>query len=58
MKQFIAPGIKKGNKSLLKWTNREIDKLTRKGFFKQDFDKELKPYFGKEVKASDIIIDK
>lgn len=56
--QFIAPGIKKGNKSLLKWTNREIDKLTRKGFFKQDFDKELKPYFGKEVKASDIIIDK
>lgn len=56
--QFIAPGIKKGNKSLLKWTNREIDKLTSKGFFKQDFDKELKPYFGKEVKASDIIIDK
>ena len=56
--QFIAPGIKKGNKSLLKWTNKEIDKLTRKGFFKQDFDKELKPYFGKEVKASDIIIDK
>lgn len=56
--QFIAPGIKKGNKSLLKWTNREIDKLTRKGFFKQDFTKELKPYFGREIKASDIVIDK
>ncbi|KLA46790.1 ABC transporter substrate-binding protein [Ligilactobacillus ruminis] len=46
------------NKSLLKWTNREITKLTKKGFFKDDFNKELKPYFGKEIKASDIVIDK
>ena len=51
-------GIKKGNKSLLKWTNKEITKLTKKGFFKDDFNKELKPYFGREIKASDIVIDK
>lgn len=56
--QFIAPGIKKGNNSLLKWTNKEITKLTKKGFFKDDFNKELKPYFGREIKASDIVIDK
>jgi len=43
---------------LLKWTNKEIYKLTRKGFFKEDFNKELKPYFGREIKASDIVIDK
>lgn len=43
---------------MLKWTNKEIYKLTRKGFFKEDFNKELKPYFGREIKASDIVIDK
>lgn len=28
--QYIAPGIKKGNKSLLNWTNKEITKLNKK----------------------------
>ena len=54
----IAPGIKKGNTSLLKWTNREIIKLNKEGFFAKDYNQELKPYFGSEVKPSDIILDK
>ena len=54
--QDISPAVKKGNKSLLNWTNKEITKLNKDGFFKTDFNKELKPYFGSEVKASDIII--
>ena len=40
----------------MNWTNKEITKLNKDGFFKTDFNKELKPYFGSEVKASDIII--
>ncbi|BAP86734.1 amino acid ABC transporter substrate-binding protein [Paucilactobacillus hokkaidonensis JCM 18461] len=54
--QYIAPGIKKGNKSLLNWTNKEITKLNKKDFFTQDYNKNLKPYFGSDVKPSDIII--
>lgn len=55
--QFIAPAVKKGNKSLLNWTNKEINKLSKKGFFEKDYNQELKPYFGKEVKPTDIIIN-
>lgn len=55
--QFISPAVKKGNKSLLKWTNKEITKLTKKKFFIADYNKELKPYFGKEVKPSDIVLN-
>lgn len=55
--QFIAPAVKKGNKSLLNWTNKEITKLANKKFFTADYNKELKPYFGKEVKPSDIVLN-
>ena len=55
--QFISPAVKKGNKSLLNWTNKEITKLTKKKFFIDDYNKELEPYFGKEVKPSDIVLN-
>ncbi len=55
--QSISPAVKKGNKSLLNWTNKEITKLTKKKFFIADYNKELKPYFGKEVKPSDIVLN-
>ncbi|ANK60356.1 transporter substrate-binding domain-containing protein [Loigolactobacillus backii] len=56
--QYIAPGIKKGNTSLLNWTNKEINKLNKNGFFKTDYNQNLKPYFGSDVSAKDIIITK
>ena len=55
--QFISPAVKKGNKSLLNWTNKEITKLANKKFFTTDYNMELKPYFGKEVKPSDIVLN-
>lgn len=55
-KSYIAPAVKKGNKSLLNWTNKEINKLTKQGFFVKDYNTQLKPYFGKEVKPSDIVL--
>ena len=55
--QFISPAVKKDNKSLLNWTNKEITKLANKKFFTDVYNKELKPYFGKEVKPSDIVLN-
>lgn len=54
--QYIAPGIKKGNKSLLNWTNKEITKLNNNGFFDKNYKQNLKPYFGSDVTAKDIVI--
>lgn len=56
-KQYVAPAVKKGNKSLLKWTNKEIKKLDKKGFFEDSYNAELKPYFGSEVKPKDIVVE-
>lgn len=55
-RQYVAPAVKKGNRSLLKWTNHEITKLTNEGFFVQDYQKKLAPYFGKDIKPTDIIL--
>lgn len=54
--QYVAPAVKKGNRSLLKWTNNEITKLTKEGFFVQDYQKKLAPYFGKDIKPTDIVL--
>lgn len=54
--QYIAPAVKKGNSSLLNWSNKEITKLNHDGFFTQDYNHQLKPYFGSEVKPTDIIL--
>lgn len=55
-RQYVAPAVKKGNRSLLKWTNHEITKLTKEGFFVQDYQKELATYFGKDIKPTDIVL--
>lgn len=55
---YIAPAVKKGNKSLLDWTNKHINKFNKDGFFVNDYNQELKPYFGDDVKPSDIIMNK
>ncbi|NRN88579.1 transporter substrate-binding domain-containing protein [Lactobacillus helveticus] len=55
-RQYVSPAVKKGNRSLLKWTNHEITKLTNEGFFVQDYQKKLAPYFGKDIKPTDIIL--
>ena len=55
-KQYVSPAVKKGNKSLLNWTNKEITKLNEEGFFTKDYNKELAPYFGSDIKPSDIVL--
>lgn len=55
-RQYVSPAVKKGNRSLLKWINQEITKLNRQSFFVKDYNKELRPYFGKDIKPTDIIL--
>lgn len=55
-KQYISPAVKKGNRSLLRWANREITKLNKESFFVEDYNKELRQYFGKDIKPTDIIL--
>ena len=55
-KQFVSPAVKKGNESLLNWTNKEITKLNKQSFFIKDYNQELRPYFGKDIKPSDIVL--
>lgn len=52
----IAPGIRKGNTDLLKWTNDEIKKLTADGFFDKAYETELAPSFTSDIKPDDVII--
>ena len=53
----INPGIKKGNTSLLKWTNKELEKLGETGFFAKDYDATLKSFFGNDITAKDIVLE-
>lgn len=54
--EMIAPAVKKGNESLLNWLNAEIDNLNRSGFIEQAYEKNLKPFFGNQVSAIDLLI--
>jgi len=55
--KVIAPAVKKGNKALLDWLNMRITELRKEHFFKEIFEKELRPYFNSDVKPYDIIIE-
>ena len=50
-----APAVKKGNKELLDWLNKEIDKLTSEGFMLQAYNATLLPFYGKEVNPYALI---
>ena len=42
----IAPAVKKGNKELLQWLNKEIETLNANGFMKEAYEKTLAPIYG------------
>ncbi|WP_407920464.1 cysteine ABC transporter substrate-binding protein [Helicobacter labacensis] len=51
----IAPAVKKGNKALLEWLNKEIDTLTQSGFIKEAYDATLKPVYGDDLDPKSVI---
>ena len=53
----INPGIKKGNTSLLNWTNKELKTLGKDKFFVKDYNATLKNFFGDDIKPQDIVLE-
>lgn len=54
---LIAPAVKKGNKELLDWLNKDLDKLTKSGVIQQAYEKTLKPVYGDSIDPQDLLVD-
>ena len=52
----IAPAVKKGDKELLEWLNKEIDTLNSNGFMNAAYEKTLSPIYGDEQKQSVLLV--
>lgn len=53
----IAPAVKKGNKELLDWINKELVTIGKENFIKSAYDKTLLPAYGNMVKPEDVIVE-
>jgi polar amino acid transport system substrate-binding protein len=52
----IAPAVKKGNAELLIWTNEQIIRLRKEGFFRRAYESELRPHFGSSIKDPSTVL--
>lgn len=53
----IAPAVKKGNKTLLDWINKEIDTLAGEQFFHKDYEETLLPVYDDSINADEIVVE-
>ena len=51
----IAPAVKKGDKELLEWLNKEIETLNSNGFMNEVYSKTLSAIYGEEQRESVLI---
>ncbi|SOC25689.1 amino acid ABC transporter substrate-binding protein (PAAT family) [Ureibacillus xyleni] len=54
---YIAPAVKKGNTELLEWLNTELEALGQEQFFHKAYDETLKPAFGENISADDVVVE-
>lgn len=54
---YIAPAVQKGDEALLTWVNEELETLYAEDFFTKAYDETLKPAFGNDIKAEDVIVE-
>ncbi len=54
---YIAPAVQKGNTELLEWLNTELEALGEEQFFHQAYDETLKPAFGENISADDVVVE-
>ncbi|HWK21602.1 MAG TPA: cysteine ABC transporter substrate-binding protein [Ureibacillus sp.] len=54
---YIAPAVKKGNTELLEWLNTELETLGGEQFFHKAYDETLKPAFGENISADDVVVE-
>lgn len=53
----IAGAVAKGNDTLLNWINENLVELGKEEFFHKDFEKTLKPVYGDQVTADELVIE-
>lgn len=53
----IAPAVKKGDKELLEWLNKEIDTLNKNGFMKEAYQETLAPIYGEDNLNSVLFVE-
>ena len=53
----IAPAVQKGNKELLDFINKDIEKLGKENFFHKAYEKTLHPTYGDAAKADDLVVE-
>ncbi|MCT2287744.1 cysteine ABC transporter substrate-binding protein [Corynebacterium sanguinis] len=53
----IAAAVKKGNTTLLDWLNEELVSLGEENFFHDDYEKTLKPVYGDQVSADELVVE-
>lgn len=53
----IAPAVKKRNKALLGWLNKEIIELGKENFFHENYDATLKPIYGDSVDPESLVVE-
>lgn len=54
---LIAPAVKKGNKELLDWLNKDLEKLSKEGVIHKAYEKTLKPVYGDTVNPKDLLVE-
>ncbi|MCR4942345.1 MAG: cysteine ABC transporter substrate-binding protein [Campylobacter sp.] len=53
----IAPAVKKGNKELLHWINKEIIELAKENFFHADYNATLYKVYGNEIDPESVVVE-
>lgn len=53
----IAPAVKKGNKELLDWINKELETLGKENFIHKAYEETLKPVYGDSVSPDELVIE-
>lgn len=54
---LIAPAVKKGDKELLDWLNKDLEKLSKEGVIQQAYEKTLKPVYGDTIDPKDLLVE-
>lgn len=53
----IAPAVKKDNKELLEWINKELETLGKENFVHKAYEATLKPAYGDSINPEDIVVE-
>ncbi|AFS79436.1 amino acid ABC transporter, periplasmic binding protein [Gottschalkia acidurici 9a] len=53
----IAPAVKKGDKELLDWINKELETIGKENFVHKAYEDTLKPVYGDSVSPDDLVIE-